>query len=173
MASFRVIARFTARSDCPAGHLSPEPCSCRTLDAARQLTKNKAVPVRKLIALALTLSVQAAALTGPLVHAHPDDSATEHHGGRTVHTHWASHAAHSHPAGSVAIGTADHDRAVFVNAFIAVAVLLIQIPDATTDAFELFVPAERAAHRGVEVVHSHDPPFIRTRSSRAPPPFLS
>jgi hypothetical protein len=125
--------------------------------------------VRKLIALALTLAVQGAALTGPLVHAHPDDHASEHHGGRAVHTHWSGHARHSHPTGTPALSADDHDRAVFLNAFVAVATSPMPSPGATQDVFELPVPAERTAHRGIEVVRSHDPPSIRTLSSRAPP----
>jgi hypothetical protein len=35
--------------------------------------------------------------------------------------------------------------------------------------FELPVPPERAAHRVLEIVRSHDPPFVPSRSSRAPP----
>jgi hypothetical protein len=130
-------------------------------------------PVRKAIAVALTLTVQGAALTGPLAHAHPDDHATEHHEGRAVHTHWAAHAPVAHPAGAPAVGTADLDRAVFLNAFVAVAGSLIPAPSASQDVFEVPVPPEGVAHRGVEVVRSHDPPPFGTVPSRAPPARLS
>ena len=129
--------------------------------------------MRKVIALALSLAVQATALSAPLVHAHPDDHATEHHGSRTVHTHWAGHAQSHDTSDTPAFGTDDHDRAVFLNAFVAVAASSLPAQAIAPDAFELPVPAERPAHRILEVVRSHDPPSLRSVSSRAPPALLS
>lgn len=125
------------------------------------------------MAIALSLSVQAAGLSAPFVHAHPDDHATAHHGGRAVHTHWAGHAQPHHAPDVPALVTDDHDRAVFLNAFVAVAASVFPAPGVTPGVFALPVPAERGAHRAVEVVHSHDPPPFRSLSSRAPPAFLS
>lgn len=129
--------------------------------------------MRKVIAVALSLAVQAAALSAPFVHAHPDDHATEHHGARAVHTHWAGHAQSHHSSDATALGTDDHDRAVFLNAFVSVAPSALPALGVTHGVFALPVPAERAAHRGVEITHSHDPPFFRSLSSRAPPALLS
>lgn len=130
-------------------------------------------PVRKAIAVALTVTIQGAALAGALVHAHPDDHATAHHHGRAVHTHWAAHAPGAQPTGAPAVGTADHDRAVFLNAFVAVAGSLIPAAAAPQDVFEVPVPPDGVGRRGVEVVRSHDPPPFPTVSSRAPPARLS
>lgn len=136
------------------------------------LTNNESI-VRKAIAVALSLAVQAAALSAPLVHAHPDDYETGHHTGRTVHTHWAGHATSHHPSDAPALEADDHDRAVFLNAFVAVAAAWFSAPGMTPAVCELAVPAERRAHRTADVVRSHDPPLIRSLSSRAPPALLS
>lgn len=135
-----------------------------------RLTNNEG-KVRKMLALALSVAVQAAALGAPFVHAHPDEHATGHHAGRAVHTHWAGHSHHS-PDGPV-LGTADHDRAVFVNAFVAVAMSVFHVPMVAPDTIDLPVPAEREAHRAVDIAHGHDPPVFRSLPSRAPPAFLS
>lgn len=137
-----------------------------------RVTNNDSI-VRKVIAVALSLAVQAAALSAPLVHAHPDDHATEHHGGGAVHTHWAGHAESHHASDAPALGTADDDRAVFLNAFVAVTVSSLPAPGVTPDVLELPVPSERAAHPSVDIAHSHDPPFFSSLPSRAPPSFLS
>jgi hypothetical protein len=129
--------------------------------------------VRKVVAIALALAVQGGALTAPLVHAHPDEHATDHHAAGTVHTHWAGHTHSSQPSDIPAFDTADPDRAVFLNAFVAVATTVFSAPAAALTAFALPVAAERAAHRRVEIVRSHDPPCIRSLCSRAPPAFLS
>ena len=134
---------------------------------------NNESTVRKVIALALALAVQAAALSAPLVHAHPDDHATEHHGAREVHTHWAGHAASHNSSDEPSLDAADHDRAVFLNAFLAVAASSFPAFGVTHAVFELPVPAERAAHQVIEVGRSHDPPSFRSLPSRAPPAFLS
>ena len=129
--------------------------------------------MRKIVAVVLALTVQGAALTGPLVHAHPDEHATAHHGGGTVHTHWAGHlqsADHSH---TLALGTEDRDRWIAVGALVAVAGSIQSAPAVVHAVFVLPIPVERAPHRGIEVVRSHDPPSIRSLPSRAPPALLS
>ena len=85
------------------------------------------------------------------------------------HCHTQSH----HPSDAPALGTDDRDRAVFLNAFVAVASALPAGPGMTRGVFEFPVPGEKAAHRGIEGAHSHDPPFLTSLSSRAPPAFLS
>jgi hypothetical protein len=129
--------------------------------------------VRKVIAIALALAVQATALSAPLVHAHPDDHATPHHAGRAVHTHWAGHAHSHHSSAAPAVGTADDDRAVFLNAFVAAAAARVPVAGTAPAIVELPVPAERPAHRVFDTARSHDPPFFSSLSSRAPPAFLS
>ena len=129
--------------------------------------------MRKVIALALALAIQAAAVTAPLVHAHPDDHATDHHGGRAIHSHWAGHAETAHHPDSPAVETEDHDRALSLGAFVAEAVSTWPAPAPIVASFALPVPAERRAHRRIEVVRSHDPPGVRSLPSRAPPACLS
>ncbi len=145
----------------------------RALDAVTVLTNNVTV-VRKVIAVALSLAVQGAALGAPLVHVHPADHATDHHGARAVHTHWTGHHSHSHRSADMpAIDREDHDRAVYLNTYVAAAGSSFFALGITHSAWELPVPAETGAHGSVQVVHSHDPPFLRLLSSRAPPAFLS
>ena len=129
--------------------------------------------MRKLVALALAVAVQGAVLTAPLVHAHPDDHATDHHAAGAVHTHWDGHR-HTSPSSDVpAFDTEDADRAVYLNALVATAPAVTSAPVVPLSAFVLPRPAERAAHRRVEVVRSHDPPGVGSLPSRAPPTFLS
>jgi hypothetical protein len=129
--------------------------------------------VQKVIAVVLALAVQAAALYGPLVHAHLDDHATEHHNGRVIHTHWADHAQSHHSSDALALEADNHDGAVFLNAFVAVAASSLPTLGPALGVFELPAPVERRAHRSVVIVHGHDPPLFRSLSSRAPPAFLS
>ncbi|MBM3819329.1 MAG: hypothetical protein FJW14_09995 [Acidimicrobiia bacterium] len=129
--------------------------------------------MRKLIAGALCVAVQMAGLGAPLTHAHPDDHATEHHDAPTVHTHWSGHG-HSHrPSEAPALDADDHDRAVFLNVFAAVAAAALPAPATPSDVFDLIVPPEQAAHRAVSVVHGHDPPLVESLPARAPPALLS
>jgi hypothetical protein len=136
------------------------------------VANNEAI-VRKVIAVTLALVVQGAALTAPLVHAHPDDHATAHHSGRSVHTHWGAHEHSPHSGDELAIAADDHDRAVFLNAFVAVAGTPLTPVAVAQQPFEFPVPSERPAHRSVQVVHSHDPPILGSLPSRAPPARLS
>jgi hypothetical protein len=129
--------------------------------------------VRRVLAIALSLAVQAAALSAPLVHAHPDDHPTEHHDAGEVHGHWAAHTHHRGSSHSPALDEADHDRAVFLNAFVAVATSSFPAQAVTSGVFELAAPRERAPHRVLEIANGHDPPCRRSLSSRAPPSLLS
>jgi hypothetical protein len=131
------------------------------------------VVVRKLIAVVLTLAVPAAALTAPFVHAHPDYHETAHHAGLAVHAHWTSHAHRTTAPGLPQLGTEDEDRAIFLNAFVAVATATMGVPAIVHPSFALPVPVERSAHRSVDVAHGHDPPLADALSPRAPPAFLA
>lgn len=126
-----------------------------------------------MIAVTLSLAFQAAVLSAPLVHAHPDDHSTDHHGGRAVHSHWAGHAQPYHAAGTPELESADHDRAVFLGAFAAVPARSLPALGVTHGFFVLQALAERAAHQVIEIVHGHDPPSLRLLPPRAPPAFLS
>ncbi|MBI4263661.1 MAG: hypothetical protein HY657_04755 [Acidobacteria bacterium] len=133
--------------------------------------------LRKLIAIGLSAALQAAAVGAPLVHAHPDDHATEHHGVSVVHAHVAGHArlAHSrqsHPAHR-SLADADHEQAFYLPLFVAVAPPLVPFVAAIVTSVDLPVPAESVAHRSVRVVHGHDPPTIGSLPSRAPPSKLA
>lgn len=144
-----------------------------TLDGVSILTNNVNVVARKAVAVLLLFAVQGAAVGAPLVHAHPEDRVTEHHHGRLVHTHWANH---SHPVRSPDIPTLaadDHDRALFLNSFVGVAISVPSVHGVVHRFFELPLPTDLATHRPVEVVHTHDPPCLVSLSSRAPPPSLS
>jgi hypothetical protein len=127
----------------------------------------------KFLAVALSLAIEAAAVTAPLRHAHTDAHPTDHHPGRTVHMHWAGHGQDHHGSGSPAIAETDHDRPVFLRVLVAVARTGLPAAGLTLDVFALPIPVEQRTYRAVEVVHSHGPPLCRTRSPRAPPAFLS
>jgi hypothetical protein len=129
--------------------------------------------VRNACVFALVLAVQAAAVTAPLVHAHVDDHATAHHGARAIHTHWEGHARSHHPSQTQTVESDDHDRPIFLNALVAVAAATLLTPAVAHGVFTLFVPVETAAHRGPDTVRSHDPPFVPSLASRAPPALLS
>ena len=129
--------------------------------------------MRRVIAVALSFATLVAGIGAPLVHAHPDDETTDHHDGRAVHAHWDRHTPVDHSADTPVVDERDRDRAVSVAVFVAVASSLPQTEALTHRSFELPVPEERAPHRTFDLVRSHDPPCIRSRSSRAPPAFLS
>jgi hypothetical protein len=151
--------------------------------------------VHRFAALALSLAIPVAALAAPLLHVHPDEHATAHHRGATVHSHWSGHsgtpaAGHSHDADhdadhdanrgrasttsdGPALDAVDRDRAVFFSAYVAVTPSVLPAPGIVPNAVALPVPLERAAHLSVQVAHGHDPPLTRLLPARAPPSFLS
>jgi hypothetical protein len=118
--------------------------------------------------VALALAVPAAAVRAPFLHAHPDEHATDHHAAPAVHAHFSSHG-HTTRTSGPAIGDADHDRAVRLQLFVAVAAAAFALAATPSEYFVLPVPAITAAHRPVHVVHGHDPPALTSLSSRAPP----
>ena len=126
--------------------------------------------VRKAVALALMFAIQVAGLGSPLVHLHPDDHEADHAAG-SIHAHWTGHERSVHESDSSALDADEDGRAVFLNVFVAESPSGLAAPGLTPATFVVPVPAERAAHRGVEVVHSHDPPLVTSLSSRAPPSF--
>jgi hypothetical protein len=143
-----------------------------TLDWLGLVTNNDPV-LRTLTALALAFVVPLGAVCTPLVHAHLDDHATEHHRVRsTVHAHFDGHARKSVPHHHAALGANETERTLYLQLFVAVAVASFQFTTAAA-TFELATPDETPAHRSVHVVHGHDPPIVATLPARAPPSFLS
>ena len=138
----------------------------------RVLVTNNALVPRKLVAVGLSLAVQLAVLSAPLVHAHPDAHSTDHHRAREVHAHFGGHAIPARPADeSVVDHPDDHDRAVFVRPFFGVATAGFDLPLAAPASFELALPCEGRSLRALYGFHGHDPPLIRSRAPRAPPAF--
>jgi hypothetical protein len=130
------------------------------------------------LALILGLAVQTAATMAPFVHAHLDDHATEHHGSaRAIHSHFAEHHHHHEqqlpPAHGPSVDDPDDDRAVVFPLFVAVGSQSFELAPFAVTFAELPPPVERPAHRSVDIVHGHDPPFVPSVPSRAPPAFLS
>ena len=116
------------------------------------------------------MAVQFAALSAPLLHAHPDEHATDHHRAHEVHAHFERHVARLRPAGESTVDHPDdNDRAVFVGLFVGVAATVVDLPAAAPAPFELAQPSERRSFGALYGFHGHDPPLIRSLSSRAPP----
>jgi hypothetical protein len=133
---------------------------------------------RKVIAVGLSVAVQAAALGAPLVHAHLGGHESEHHHGRqAVHAHLSGH--HSHPSAHQRHASRrnfdddDAESAVYLQLFVAVGVASFELPPAVISSFDLTVPIAAAPRALLHVVHGHDPPSARSLSSRAPPASLS
>lgn len=129
--------------------------------------------IRRLLAAWLCGAVYFAAFWAPFVHAHPDDRDTDHHRPRAIHAHFSQH--HSQPASGpgTALGDDDHDRAVFLQVFLAVAAAPLDTPAPAAPMFELVVPPEMPAHPWVDAVYGHDPPAVSSEIPRAPPACLS
>lgn len=131
--------------------------------------------LRKLIAVGLSVAVQAAALGAPLVHAHLGGHESDHHHGRqAVHAHLFGHpSTHQHPAARRSLDDNDAERTVYLQLFVAVGVASFELPPAVVSSFDLSVPVTAAPRAQLHVVHGHDPPSGKSLSSRAPPAFLS
>ena len=125
------------------------------------------------MAVVLVVAVQAAAVGAPLVHAHLDDHATDHHDAGTVHSHFSGHHTSRPPATGLRVEDDDVERAVFLQLFLAVSVASFGALPAVVESFEINVPAEAPLRQVLLVVHGHDPPFTRLRPARAPPANLS
>ena len=129
--------------------------------------------MRKALAISLSLAMQVAALSAPLVHAHPDTHATAHHDGNAVHRHWSGHQHNTEHRDGPGFSGQDEDRAVFMKVFVAVTAPATRVAAVTEAPFVLAVPMELAAPCNVEVAHGHDPPSLHSLPSRAPPAPLS
>ena len=129
--------------------------------------------LRKLVAGVLVAAVQAAAVGAPLVHAHLDNHATDHHGARTVHSHFSGHHSSHPPDIGLRVEDNDAERTVFLQLFVAVGVASFGAYPAVGESFEISVPAEAPPRQLLSVVHGHDPPVAKSGPSRAPPASLS
>lgn len=129
--------------------------------------------MRKVLSVVLAWSLLAAGLTAPLVHAHPDAHASDHHDGDAVHAHWGGHEHAPRQADEPSLDASNHDRAIYLNPFLAEAGAPLPDPGVMPGVFTLPVPPERTAVRRIEVVRSHDPPARFSTAPRPPPPFLS
>ena len=164
----------------------------RSLDCRVGLTNNDGMR-RTLTAVGLSLVIPLGSLSVPLVHAHPDELRSDHHHANEIHAHLGGHASFHASHDSVASdnvasdsvasdGVAstgatldDHDaeRTVSLQLFVAVAQASFDVPAAVVTDWFVNSPAEAAAHHPVRVVHGHDPPFVASTGSRAPPAFPS
>lgn len=142
------------------------------LDGIPRAGNNEPV-IRSVTAVMLAVALEAYALMGPLVHAHPDEHATEHHAAHAVHAHFSAHTSHHTVTTGPVIGDDDHDRPVYLQLYVAVGAQAATLLSTSITAFELPAPAEARAHRPVRIVHGLDPPLSRLLPSRAPPAFLS
>ena len=129
--------------------------------------------MRRVLAISLSLAVQVAALSAPLVHAHPDEHGTAHHDGKAVHTHWGGHEHASDHRDGPAVSGRDEDRAIFMTLFVAVTTAATRLVAVVETPVVPPVPVELIAHRNVEVTHGHDPPALSSLPSRAPPALPS
>jgi hypothetical protein len=156
---------------------SRQTCSQAEVNDARVQARPTSASIhtvmRRLVAAGLVVAVQGAMVVAPFVHAHPDDHDTPHHAPRAIHAHLSGHPAPARPGHGPEFEDDDHDRAVFIQSFFAVAVTTFHSPIVVTEAFDLAVPPERPARQLLQVVHGHDPPLTRSLPSRAPPALLS
>ena len=128
--------------------------------------------MRRFLAVGLCASLVVASVAAPLTHFHNDDHETDHHAAQSVHAHFSSHHAQpaaGHDPGRPEIEAAEHERALYLQFFVAVAASTMTVPVAVVTSTLLVAPAEAPAHRSVHIVHGHDPPVFGPRPSRAPP----
>ena len=134
---------------------------------------NNADVLRGVIAAGLCVAIQVAAVCAPLVHAHlGGHESADHHATQTVHAHLSGHSSSHHSQGR-SLDDSDAERTVFLQLFVAVSAPSFHLPPALVSSFDLTAPAAVAPRDLLQVVHGHDPPFDRSRPSRAPPSSLS
>src|SRR5688572_32002807 len=127
--------------------------------------------IRTLTAVGLSVAIPLGALCAPLVHAHVDDHDADHHRTHKIHAHVSHHSSHSTAAES-RVHDDEADRAVSLQLFVAVAPASFDVPAAVVTSWDLGALAESPARHSLRVVHGHDPPFLTSLPSRAPPAFL-
>ena len=119
-------------------------------------------------AACLALVMPLVAFSAPLLHVHPDEHATDHHQGGTVHAHFHSH--EQAPAGPV-VDHEDTDRAIQAQVFVAVTPDPPEAPAAPAHSFVVVVAQDAARGRSPQVTHGHDPPILASHGPRPPPAF--
>lgn len=133
---------------------------------------------RALTAVGLSLAIPLGALSAPLLHAHAPQLGADHHDSPEIHAHWGGQT-HGHgPRDRVVpegVERDDHEseRAVSLQWFVAVPQASFDVPQGVVTSVDVEVPSESAAHDPLRVVHGHDPPFLPSLGSRAPPAFRS
>ena len=142
------------------------------LDCPVGLTNNDSV-IRTLTAVGLSVAIPLGALSAPFVHAHLDELDTDHHRAHEIHAHVTGHS--SLPMSTDGPRLDDHEaaRVVSLQLFVAVAQASFDVPAAVVTTWQLGTPAEAPARHSLRIVHGHDPPFVGSVASRAPPAFLS
>jgi hypothetical protein len=126
--------------------------------------------IRRVLTFGLAVAVQMGAVYAPFLHAHVDEDA-DHHQPTSVHAHFSGHTPSHAPCAGASADHPDHDRAIYLQVFVAVQPVPFEVPAAASSPFDLVAPAEQPAHVTVEVTHGHDPPLVSALDSR-PPPFL-
>jgi hypothetical protein len=126
-------------------------------------------------ALVLAVVVPVGAVCAPFLHAHVDE---DHHHATSVHAHVTSHVSShgsTHDAHETPELEADggHDRAIYLELFVAVQTTPLATPDLPVASFTLTASSERSPRTPVLVSHGHDPPFDDALDSRPPPLSLS
>ena len=137
--------------------------------------------IRRLTAVGLSVAIPLGALSAPLVHAHLDELDTDHHRAHEIHAHVTGHSSlptalpTTLPTTTAGPHLDDHDaeRAVSLQLFVAVAQTSFDVPAAVVASSQLGTPAEAPARHSLRIVHGHDPPFVGSLTSRAPPAFPS
>lgn len=122
-----------------------------------------------LTAVGLSVAIPLGALSAPFVHAHLDELDTNHHRAHEIHAHFSGHSSlPTFPDGAI---LDDHEaaRVVSLQLFVAVAQASFDVPAAIVTTWQLGTPAEAPARHSLRIVHGHDPPFVGSVASRAPP----
>jgi hypothetical protein len=127
---------------------------------------------RRAVALLLAVAVPAGALCAPWLHAHPDHDG-DGHTTVAIHTHLEGHGSSHNRTTHPGVEEPDHERAIYLQAFVAVGVTTAAVAEVPPALFDIQTPEERPAHRTAEVTHGHDPPLAAARDSRPPPAYLS
>lgn len=128
---------------------------------------------RRLLAFGLSVAIQAAALSAPLVHAHLDDRQDNHHGASRIHVHLDGHGPHHHDAadGPAVQREESGGRVVGVPLFVAAQPEPATEPALAPAPFELPMATASLMRRPPDEVRSHGPPASPSLAPRAPPAF--
>lgn len=147
---------------------------------------------RRLVASLVVAAIPVGTLCAPFLHAHVADDG---HHPTAVHSHVAGHDRGHHHHGDqpadphasrsaaaphdrdhgdpgAALHAGDDERAIYLQASVAVSATMPDIPLAPPACFTLATPPEQPAHASVEVTHGHDPPLLPAVASRPPPHTL-